>query len=71
MVIITAMNGEVSQYAVKSGNPDEDLMLTPGFYSVSFVASDAVKLSSYPQYKWQVPEGDEIEFDAIEIQQLV
>lgn len=71
MIIVTALNGTVKQVAVKSGKLDEQLELSVGYYSVSMVPSDARKQSSYPQYKWRVPEGEAIEFEKIEIEQLV
>lgn len=74
MLIVTALSGKVTQYPIKDGKPDEEVSLQSGFYNVQAVPSEAQKQSSYPQYKWRVPEGDpntgEVQFDKLEIEQL-
>ena len=70
ILIVTDMNGKVSQYPIKKGKPDEELTIKAGFYNVQFAAEES-KQSSYSQYKLKVPEGESVEFDKLELEQLV
>lgn len=70
MLIVTALSGKVTQYPVKNGKPDEEITLQSGFYNVSAVPSESRNQSSYPQYKWRVPEGD-VDYSKLEIERIV
>jgi len=70
-LIITALNGSVTQYSVSTGKLQDSVSLPPGYYTASMVPEDSRKMSSYPQYKIRVPEGEEVTWDKIEIEQLV
>lgn len=69
-IIITALNGSVESYGVKSGKPKDEIDLKPGYYNVQLVSEEAKKQSSYPQYKWRIPDAKEVEFDKIESESL-
>lgn len=71
MLIVNGLNGNLTQYAVKKGKPENDIVLQSNYYTLQFVSSDAPKVSSYPQFKLRVPESDPINFDKLEIEQLV
>ena len=70
VLIVTDLSGKVSQYPIKKGKPDEELTLKAGFYNVQFAAVES-KRSSYSQYKLKVPEVESVDFDKLEIEQLV
>jgi hypothetical protein len=71
MLIINDLSGNLSQLPVKDGKPDKDLVLQSNLYTLQFVPSDSPKVSSYPQFKLRVPEGETVEFDKLELEQLV
>jgi hypothetical protein len=71
MLIINSLDSKLHQFAVKKGEPDKDIVLQSNFYTLQFVPSDAPKVSSYPQFKMRVPEGKEVDFDKLDIEQLV
>ena len=71
MLIVNDVNGNLMQYAVKDGKPKSDINLRANFYTVQYVLENAPLVSSYPQYKWQVPESEPLDFDKIVEDQLV
>lgn len=71
MLIVNDLGANLKQFPVKKGKPDKDIELKANFYTLQFVPSDSPNVSSYPQYKLQVPEGESVEFSKLEIEQLV
>jgi hypothetical protein len=71
MLIINDLSGNLSQLPVKDGKPDKDLVLQSNYYTLQFVSSNSSSVSSYPQFKMRVPEGETVQFDKLEIEQLV
>lgn len=69
-LIVTALNGSVNSYGIKSGKPKNEIELKPGYYNIQLVSEEAKKQSSYPQYKWRIPDAKEVEFDKIESESL-
>lgn len=71
MLIVNDLSGNLQQFAVDKGKAKGDIVLQSNFYTLQFVSSDSPSVSSYPQYKLRVPQSDPIEFDKLEIEQLV
>lgn len=71
MIIVNDLAAKLKHFPVKKGKPDEDIELKPNYYTLQFVPSDSPSVSSYPQYKVQIPEGEEVEFEKLDIEQLV
>lgn len=69
-IIVTALNGVVQSYSIKSGKPKDEIELKPGYYNIQLVSEEAKKQSSYPQYKWRIPDAKEVDFDKIESEAL-
>lgn len=70
-IIVNGVGGWEYHFFTKNGTPDEDIKLKPNHYTLQFVPSDLPRASSYPQYKVQIPEGKEVEFEKLDIEQLI